>query len=408
MAPLDVMTIRLHLRGIRVLEVVEDLPERLVVAVAAISSVIRCGRCGAKTDRVHATKAVKVADLPHAGRPTTLLWRRRRFRCRSCRATTTESQPLFEGRMTTRLARVAVKDVADMTVSAVARRYGLGWHQVMALVLAHGKVLAKARRRRPCRVLLVDEKAMRKGRGNFSTILTDGDSGRVIAVIEGRSAAVLGAWLERQSPAWRRGVKVAVTDMAECYRKAIRTHLPHARHVADRFHVVRNFSKALVSARRDAQRTARGRPHVPSVFHARYLLMKRLDRLSDGDAVKLCDIFEAHPGLEVVWALVQRFHIIFVAEDEEAVNEAVEDFEAAYADAEADASVDLRRAITSFSRWGNESLAFHLSGRITNARSEGTNNKIECLERMAYGFRSRPNYEARVLLVCCGHPAPVT
>jgi len=29
-------------------------------------------------------------------------------------------------------------------------------------------------------------------------------------------------------------------------------------------------------------------------------------------------------------------------------------------------------------------------------------NKIEVLERMAYGFRSRANYVARVLLVCSG------
>jgi transposase len=107
----------------------------------------------------------------------------------------------------------------------------------------------------------------------------------------------------------------------------------------------------------------------------------------------------------VVWALVQRFHVIFLAEDEEAANQAVEDFTDAYQGAD---GVDLRRAITTFSLWGNESLAFHLSGRVTNARAEGVNNKIECLERMAYGFRNRPNYEARVLLVCSGHPAPVT
>lgn len=43
MATLDAMTIRLHLRAMRVLGVVEDLPERLVVAVVAISSVVRCG-----------------------------------------------------------------------------------------------------------------------------------------------------------------------------------------------------------------------------------------------------------------------------------------------------------------------------------------------------------------------------
>ena len=40
-------------------------------------------------------------------------------------------------------------------------------------------------------------------------------------------------------------------------------------------------------------------------------------------------------------------------------------------------------------------------GRATNAASEGV-NKIEVLERMAYGFRSRANYVARVLGVLIG------
>lgn len=236
----------------------------------------------------------------------------------------------------------------------------------MALVLGHGALLAKARRRRPTRVLLVDEKAMRKGHNSFSTILTDGDRGRVIAVIEGRSAEVLGTWLARQSPRWRSGVKVVVTDMAECYRKAVRKHLPHARHVADRFHVVRNFSKALVSARRDAQRTSRGKPHVPSVFHARFLLMKRCDRLSGEDVARLDAIFDANPELGVVWGLVQRFHVIFCAPDEEAANRAVDNLTDAYQEA----GVNLGAAVKSLCRWGEETLAFHLTGRATNARSK--------------------------------------
>ena len=32
------------------------------------------------------------------------------------------------------------------------------------------------------------------------------------------------------------------------------------------------------------------------------------------------------------------------------------------------------------------------------------NTRIEVLERMAYGFASRANYRARVLLFCSGHP----
>ncbi|MGH9153896.1 MAG: transposase family protein, partial [Acidimicrobiales bacterium] len=134
------MTIRLHLRGIRVREVVEDLPERLVVAVVAISSVIRCGACGHKTNRVHATRKTKVADLPVSGRPVTLVWHRRRFRCRRCRATTSEQHGFIAERMTQRLARAVTRDVQHMTVAAVARRYRLSWHRVMGLVLAEGRL----------------------------------------------------------------------------------------------------------------------------------------------------------------------------------------------------------------------------------------------------------------------------
>jgi transposase len=392
-------TIRLHLRAMRVLDVVEDVPERLVVAVAAISGVIRCAACGFKTAKVHATRKVKVADLPVSGRPLTLLWHRRRFRCGRCSTTTTEANPFVADRMTQRLARAVVRDVRDMTVLAVARRYGLSWHRVMALVLAEGELLARHRRRRPCRVLLVDEKSMRKGQGQFSTILVDGDRGRVVAVLKGRSADVLGGFLARQSPAWRKGVSVVVTDMAECYRTAVRKWLPDARHVVDRFHVVRNFAKVLVSARRDAQRTSRGRPHDPKVFRNRFLLMKRLDRLSGEEMATLGSIFDAHPELGVVWGLVQRFHVVFCAETEEAANEAV----AQLTDAYQAAGVNLGSAITSFCRWGPESLNFH-AGHATNAASEGVNGKIEVLERMAYGFRSRANSVARVLLVCSGHP----
>lgn len=295
MAALDAMTIRLHLRAMRVLGVVEDLPERLVVAVVAVSRVIRCGDCGFKTARVHATRRVKVADLAVSGRPTTLVWHRRRFRCNNCGTTRSEPSPFVAGHLTPRLARAVTRDVAHMTVAAVARRYGLSWHRVMALVLAEGALLARHRRRRPCRVLLVDEKSMRKGRGQFSTILVDGDRGRVIAVLAGRSAEVLGAFLARQSPAWRKGVAVVVTDMAECYRTAVRKWLPEARHVVDRFHVVRNFAKVVVSARRDAQRTPPGQPHDPALFRNRFLLMKRLDRLSGNEMATLGRIFDAHP-----------------------------------------------------------------------------------------------------------------
>ncbi|HDH25825.1 MAG TPA: transposase family protein [Actinobacteria bacterium] len=89
----DSMTIRLHLRRIRVIEVLDDVVERLVVAVSDLRTVVRCPYCGFLTARVHDRRRVRVHDLPHGGRPTILVWMRRRFVCGNCDQRHTESHP---------------------------------------------------------------------------------------------------------------------------------------------------------------------------------------------------------------------------------------------------------------------------------------------------------------------------
>jgi hypothetical protein len=61
------MTIRLHLRRIRVLAVLVDLIEGLVVEVSDSRRVVRCGLCGFTTATVHDRRRVKVHDLPTQG-----------------------------------------------------------------------------------------------------------------------------------------------------------------------------------------------------------------------------------------------------------------------------------------------------------------------------------------------------
>jgi transposase len=96
---LDVLPIRLRLPGIKVSEVIRDDTEAIEVGVETIEATIRCKDCGHKTRQVHQVKATKVRDLPVLGRPTTLVWARRRFICRSCGSTTTEAHPQLDGRL---------------------------------------------------------------------------------------------------------------------------------------------------------------------------------------------------------------------------------------------------------------------------------------------------------------------
>ena len=279
----DVMRVRLHLRGVRVLEVVADSPGRLEVAVEAAWSSSRCPFCGFKCRRVHDRRVKWVWGQPVSGRETVLLWRRRRWRCENCSGRHLEEHPEFEGKVTRRLARRLVGDVAVMPISAAARRAGVGWHLVNDLVRAWAALVGAHRRRRPCRVLLVDETSMRR-RHRYVTVIVSGDTGELLGMVPHRSAEALSRFFAAQGHRWCAGVKVVVTDGSKAYKAAVDRHLGHATHVLDRFHVIGWFAAGLTAVRRDVQRR---QPEGvtpafdPAVFRARFLLLRRPDRLDD-------------------------------------------------------------------------------------------------------------------------------
>ena len=293
------MTVRLHLPQIRVLEVVEDTPGALVVSVESTFRRLRCAQCGFKCHRVHDRRAKKVRDLEVSGRRMTLVWQRRRMVCSNCASRFLEDHPAFEGALTARLARRVVADAKVMTFSAAARRHGVHWHAVRALVDTWSALVAERRRSRRCAVLLVDETSMRK-RHRYVTVIVNGDTGRTLAMVEHRSSAALSAFLMQQGHTWCKGVKVVVSDGSKAYKAAIDAHLGHARHVLDRFHVIRWFSAGLTQVRLDVQRRPEGSKPAfdPEVFRARFALLRRGDTLTDADRVRLDALFDAHPGSE--------------------------------------------------------------------------------------------------------------
>lgn len=50
-------------------------------------------------------------------------------------------------------------------------------------------------------------------------------------------------------------------------------------------------------------------------------------------------------------------------------------------------------------RWRREILAYFGTG-LTNARTEGFNNKAKLVKKRAYGYRSFQNYRLRLLNAC--------
>ena len=299
----DVMSVRLHLSGIRVRGVGVDSVDRLEVEVESAREWSRCRQCGFKCRRVWDRRAKRVRDLGVSGRRATLVWRRRRFECGNCGERHLEDHDQFAGGLTRRFARRLVADARVMSIRAVGRHHGVGWHRIMGLVRAHSERVAQRRRARLCRVLLVDETSIRR-RHRYVTVVACGESGKVLAMIPGRTKGSLSRFFREQGAWWCRQVEIVVSDGSRSYQAAIAQYLPDARHVLDRFHVVRWFTQGLTLVRREIQRRdphRRPPTYEPDLFRARFTLLRRADHLTEAHQKHLDRLFDAHPRLRTAW-----------------------------------------------------------------------------------------------------------
>ena len=405
----DSIRIRLHLRAITAIGVVVDSLRELVVDVETDGSWSRCPACGFKCRRVHDRRIKRIRDLSVSGRKVTLVWRRRRFVCGNCDERHVETHSEFEGKVTRRMARQLVADAKVMSVRAVAKRHGVSWWLVMGLVTDWADIVAAHRRKARCRVLLVDETSIRK-RHRYVTVLMNGETGEVLAMVPHRNAAALTGFLVEQGHRWCRNVEIVVTDGSKSYKTAIDSHLGHATHILDRFHVVRWFASGLTLVRREVQRrqpVGEAKPAFePDVFRARFALLRRGDTLDDKTRQRLQDLFAAHPRLGSAWAGLQELYGLYLAEDLAGAEAALDRFADLYISGEIP---EFHAVVNTIIAWGPEILAYHQPGahRISNGRLEGTNNKLQVLRRVAYGFTNTTNFAARGILACGPIRSPI-
>jgi len=225
------------IEGVRVLAAGEVGGE-LHLLVETNEQVEGCRSCGVVAV-AHRRREHLLRDAPFGHRSVVVMWRKRIFRCAepACPVTTfSEDHPLAGHRaaLTRRAITWAVDALEqdDTTVSALARRLGVGWHTLWRAV----KVEAAARVARPGRLdgvetLGVDEHVWRPGRfgaGREVTVMVDLTRGvdgvlraRLLDMAAGRSGTVYKRWLGAQAPAFRAGVKHAALDPFRGYANAL-------------------------------------------------------------------------------------------------------------------------------------------------------------------------------------------
>jgi transposase len=110
---------------------------------------------------------------------------------------------------------------------------------------------------KPLHVIGIDEVSRAKGQ-RYLTLVYDLARRRLVWVGENRDAATMTQFFQWLGPRRARSIQVVCCDMWAIYLDAVRDHLPQARVLFDRFHVVQHLNRAVDEVRRDTWRKLSG------------------------------------------------------------------------------------------------------------------------------------------------------
>jgi transposase len=301
-------------------------------------------------------------------------------------------------RFTLPFERWAITVLAATDIQAAAGLLRISWDQAWGLMeraVARG---LQRKRRRVIPFLGIDEKAVGKGQEYF-TLVMDLTRSTVEYIGEGRSIETLDRFYEQLSPRQLDGIEGVAMDMWQPYIAATLTHVPGAEDkiVFDRYHIMTHANDAVDDVRKKEQRHLRaqgasvlsGTKHlwlyaeenVPVRHRERFRLLKRMH-------LKTSRAWAMKEMLRDLWRFQRR-------------GWALRHFRSWYGWAMRSRLEPMRRIATMLSGHLANILPY-FTHRITNAVSEGLNNKIEAIKHSAFGFRNRDHFRTAIFFHCGG------
>ena len=241
-------------------------------------------------------------------------------------------------------------------------------------------------------VLGLDEHFFTRRLG-YATTICDLRRHKVYDVVLGRSEASLEAYLRGLEG--REEVKVVCMDLASVYRALVRKHFPNARIVADRFHVIRLINHHFLACWRALD-------PVGSKNRGLLSLMRRhRHNLSPEQLQRLLTYLHQNEPLEVIYRFKQRLtHLLLLkSQTRKQCEKLAPRFLRAIYQLRQAGLPQLVALGETLHSWSSEIACMWRFSR-NNGITEGFHNKMELINRQAYGFRNFDNYRMRVKVLC--------
>ena len=245
----------------------------------------------------------------------------------------------------------------------------------------------------------VDEVAWKKHH-RYLTNVVDVDEKVVTWNDKGRKAEVLNRYYESLGKEHCGKIKTVALDGARTYISSTTDYAVNALIVLDRFHATQKANKALEDVRREELSKARESKDEELIAltncKQRFILLKNRSRLTDKQSSTLQRLCEINQPIYKAMLLKESFVGIYDLKDED---EAIHHIYGWIDEA-------LQSGLPSFIEiaWSLvDKIEYVLNwfrDRRSSAISEGFNNKIKRLKRMAYGYRDIEYFKLKIHQHC--------
>ena len=350
-----------------------------------------CSRCGGRSSRIQQHEVRAIRDLNFASARVWLRCSYRKVWCTECGRVVVEDLELVDPyrRVTRRLARAIHELCKVMTVSDVARHYGLDWKTVKNIDKAFLEEQYGQTDYDGLRLLAVDEIAVKKGH-RYMTVVIDYVTGRVVWMGNGRKKETLDAFFAGMTDEQKQRLEAIAMDMWQAYITSVQEAVPHVKIVFDLFHVVAAFNKVIDKVRISEKEKA-SKEHKGVFLGAKYLLLRRRIRRRE-HRQHLQQLLDLNETLLKVMLLRDKLPQIWGYRYRRCAERALEDW------------CGLARAVghpavTAFADMlerHREGILNHCRYPIHTSKLEGINNKIKVIKRDAYGYHDERYFSLKV------------
>jgi transposase len=369
---------------------VERRENELCIHIEMHRRVHKCPKCGERTSKVHDYRTQAIKDIPAFGEISVIYLRKRRHVCPICGKRFYETVPFLPRyhRTTNRLAAYVIESLKEVrSMKSVSRLVNLS-PPTVARIFDHVGYSPKTLPR----VLSLDEFRGNAGGEKFQCIITDAENKKVIDILPNRKTEEMIRYFLGFKD--RKAVQHVVIDMSEPFRRLAKSLFPHAKIIADRYHVIRQVIWAFENVRK-AEQTKFYDSRRKYFKRNRKVLLKRPDNLTEEEADQIEAMLKISERLRQAYFMKNEFHKFMDCKTREDAKKQLGIWNMM---ATGYNLPEFQACTRTLINWSEEILN-SFEYRFSNGYTEGVNNKIKVIKRNAFGVRDFKRFRNRILHV---------